>query len=88
VHYLQRRTLSVVALMLWIMVVGGSGAVGDMLFDAPLRDGDYGAGSEIDTMDPDHGGSPHVLGIVDSSDGVTRQPCRPCGNGRLGGSLG
>jgi hypothetical protein len=42
-----------------------------LLHQASLRSGDYGTGLTIDTMDPDHGGSPHVLGIVDSPDGVT-----------------
>ena len=42
-----------------------------LLFEATLKDGDYGVGQAINTFPPDHGGSPEVLGIVDSSDGVT-----------------
>ena len=42
-----------------------------LLFEASLRNGDYGGGAAVDTMDPEHGGSPHVLGIVDSVEGVT-----------------
>ena len=42
-----------------------------LLYQASLRSGDYGTGSAINTMPPDHGGSPGVLGIVDSPDGVS-----------------
>ena len=45
-----------------------------LLHEASLKNGDYGDGQPIDTMDPDHGGSPHVLGIVDSAEGVTFTP--------------
>lgn len=46
-------------------------AEANLLFQASLRNGSYGGGTATDTMDPDHGGSPNVLGIVDSTDGVT-----------------
>jgi hypothetical protein len=42
-----------------------------MLFEASLKSGDYGSGVPVPTMPPDHGGSPGVLGIVDSPEGVT-----------------
>jgi len=45
-------------------------AEASLLFEASLCDGDYGAGTAIDTMNPNHGGSPHVLGIVNESNGV------------------
>jgi len=54
-----------------MLVFAGSAAFGESLFDASLRNGEYGWGTAVDTMDPDHGDSPHVLGIVDSADGVT-----------------
>jgi len=42
-----------------------------MVYQGSLQNGDYGAGQAIDTFSPNHGGSPHVLGIVDGPDGVT-----------------
>ena len=48
-----------------------AGSTDGLLHEASLRDGDYGDGVAVDTMDPDHGDSPHVLGIVDSPDGVS-----------------
>ena len=44
---------------------------GRPLFEASLRNGDYGSGKAIPTMDPERGASPDKLGIVDSPDGVT-----------------
>jgi hypothetical protein len=41
-----------------------------LLHEASLRNGDYGNGAAIDTMGPNHGGSPHNLGITDGADGV------------------
>ena len=46
-------------------------AWGVELFSASLKNGDYGTGTTKDTMAPNLGGSPHVLGIVNSADGVT-----------------
>ena len=43
----------------------------ELVHSASLRDGDYGAGTLIDTMPPDHGGAPHAPGVADSPDGVT-----------------
>lgn len=48
---------------------GGQSPV--QLFGASLRNSDYGGGSAIPTMSPDHGGSPGVLGIVDGPYGVS-----------------
>ena len=45
-------------------------AQGGLLYEASLRDGDYGGGLAVDTMSPNHGGSPHLLGITDGPDGV------------------
>ena len=64
----------VVLLAVWVFVsvsIGCVSAEGSLLFEASLRNGDYGAGTAIDTMDPYHGGSPHLLGIVDGPEGVT-----------------
>jgi hypothetical protein len=44
---------------------------GSLLFEASLRNGNYGAGAAVNTFPPNHGGSPGVLGIVNSSDGAT-----------------
>ena len=62
----------------WLFMVSSAHAVN--LYDASLRNGDYGGGSRIDTMDYYHGGSPHVLGIVDSAAGVTFTPTETTGN--------
>jgi hypothetical protein len=65
---------AVVAVLGVLLVVAGvsfAGTSDSPLFEASLRNGDYGSGAAVDTMPPDHGGSPHVLGIVDSPDGVT-----------------
>jgi len=43
---------------------------GSLLFEASLRNGNYGAGQAINTFPPNHGGSPGVLGIVNTPDGV------------------
>lgn len=45
-------------------------ACGTLLFEASLRNGDYGGGAVIDTFDPDHGGAPHMPGVEDTPDGV------------------
>jgi cysteine-rich repeat protein len=42
-----------------------------LVFEASLQSGNYGTGQRIDTFGPNHGGSPHVLGIVDSAEGMT-----------------
>ncbi len=65
--------LKVRYISLWMVVIIGSGAAaqGSLLFEASLRGGDYGMGQTQDTMASNHGGSPHVLGITDSADGVT-----------------
>jgi hypothetical protein len=60
-------------------------AQAELLFEASLRNGDYGQGMAVDTMDPDQGGSPHVLGIVDSPDGVTYTATEE--NGRSNGLI-
>jgi len=65
------RIALIVSCVVWGMLISSSAVFGDLLFEASLCSSDYGAGSAIDTMAPDHGDSPHVLGIVDSSDGVT-----------------
>jgi hypothetical protein len=49
-------------------------AQADLLHQATLKNGDYGDGARVDTMDPIQGGSPHVLGIIDSAEGVTFTP--------------
>ncbi|SPD75486.1 exported hypothetical protein [uncultured Desulfobacterium sp.] len=48
-------------------------AQSDLLFSASMRNGDYGGGTAVDTMDGiyGHGASPHVLGIVNSAQGTT-----------------
>ena len=71
------RRVSVVALVALVAgILFGSWmtattASGGLLHEASLRNGDYGSGTAVDTMDPDHGASRHVLGIVDTADGVT-----------------
>jgi hypothetical protein len=40
------------------------------LFQASLRNGDYGVGRAVPTMGPDRGASPNRLGIADSAQGV------------------
>ena len=53
------------------LLLADSPARGGLIFSASLRNGDYGGGATQNTMAPDHGGSPGVLGIVDSTEGVT-----------------
>ena len=77
------KRLSVFAALLvlggLLVVAGGSMAstTDTALHTASLRDGNYGDGTAVDTMDPIHGGSPHVLGIVDSPYGVTFTSTEP-----------
>ncbi len=54
----------------WVPVVHAAGT----LFEASLQSGDYGGGQVENTKTPDHGGSPGVVGIVASPDGVTFTP--------------
>lgn len=58
----------------------GSPAHGGLFIDASLKSGDYGGGLTQDTMNPNQGGSPHVLGIQDWVEGVTFTPTE--GDGR------
>lgn len=48
----------------------GMTASGALLFEASLRNGEYGGGTVIDTFDPNHGGSPHMPGVVNTPDGT------------------
>jgi hypothetical protein len=61
-------------LLFWVMILL-AGLIGtanaDLLFSASLRNGDYGGGAAINTMGPNHGGSPGILGIVNSPQGTT-----------------
>jgi len=54
-----------------IVLLGAATATAAPLVDASLRNGDYGGGTAVPTFDPNHGGSPDALGIVDSPLGVT-----------------
>ena len=54
-----------------IVLLGAATASAAPLVEASLRNGNYGDGTAVPTFDPLHGGSPDVLGIVDSPDGVT-----------------
>lgn len=73
---MKRLIVIGIAVLIVALVAGGATAtvVDGLLYEASLRDGDYGVGTAVDTMDPDHGDSPHVLGIVNSSEGVTFTP--------------
>ncbi|MGD2158261.1 MAG: PKD domain-containing protein [Anaerolineales bacterium] len=64
-------TLGILAVLLFFAVCSIPAASDALLFEASLKNGDYGAGSAVNTMPPDHGGSPGVLGIEDSPYGVT-----------------
>jgi hypothetical protein len=75
----MRRSGSIASILLMLTVVWLGWGIADAahgraeapLFEASLRNGDYGAGKAVPTMDPDRGGSPDKLGIVDSAEGVT-----------------
>ena len=69
---MKRLAVIAMAALVAALVAGGAVATagGSLLHEASLKGGDYGTGVAIDTMDPDHGGSPHALGIVDTSEGV------------------
>jgi hypothetical protein len=56
------------ASLLWSLTVA---AQADLLHQASLKNGNYGDGARVDTLDPIQGDSPHVLGIIDSPQGVT-----------------
>jgi PKD repeat protein len=71
---LQAKLVVRVLCLVSLLLLAGSAAFGSLLFDAILRNGDYGGGVAVDTMDPDQGGSPHVLGISNSGDGVMFTP--------------
>ncbi len=62
-------TLAVIAGLLLVAGASMATTAGTPLHEASLRNGDYGGGAAIDTMDGDygHGGSPHVLGSSTSS---------------------
>jgi hypothetical protein len=64
-------TLAVITGLLGVAGWSAAGANGSLLHEASLKSGDYGTGATVNTMAPDHGGSPGVLGIVDSAEGVT-----------------
>lgn len=62
-----------VAQLLWNALLLGDGTpvLPTPLFQASLRNRDYGSGEAIPTMEPDRGASPNTLGIADSAQGVT-----------------
>lgn len=76
-HLLVLQVLTITVLSLTGLP---SPAFGSLLFEASLRNGDYGAGTAVNTFAPNHGGSPGVLGIVNASDGVAFTPTEA--NGR------
>lgn len=61
--------LALAALALWL-VIPGLDAAGTLLFEASMRNADYGGGLVINTFGPDHGGSPGVPGVVTADDGT------------------
>ena len=68
----RKMIMAVIINIMLVVVTCGSALAGvTLLHQATLKDGDYGAGAAINTMGPYHGGSPGVLGIVDSPEGVT-----------------
>ena len=68
----MKKLLMLCAIVTLLAGLAGT-ADADLLFSASLRNGDYGGGAAIDTMAGTygHGGSPHVLGIVNSPQGTT-----------------
>jgi hypothetical protein len=62
----------IIALFLTGLLCGLTAAAqADLLHQATLKNGDYGDGAAIPTMTPERGDSPDVLGITNSSEGVT-----------------
>jgi len=72
-----RKSTLTFALLLAVgaaLALPGPPARGALFIDASLKSGDYGGGLTQDTMAPNHGGSPHVLGIQNWVEGVTFTP--------------
>lgn len=66
---MRRRWIRSAGCLFAFGLVAASANAG-LLFEASLRDGEYGGGMVMDTFDPNHGGAPHMPGVVDTSDGV------------------